>query len=329
MTKSAPPPSEPQVFAGSTAYSRRPGAGTASVRPVLTIGNFDGVHLGHRALLQEVVAAARARGVPACVYTFDPPPRQVLAPSQAQARITPWPDRVRLLGEQGVDHVIIERFTHAFAQHPPGWFVDEVLGRRIHPVEIIVGYDFRFGRARAGTLQTVAEHLPDVPIRAVDALEQGDTTVSSSEIRRRIASGDVEGAAELLDRPHRIRGVVVPGDQRGRTIGFPTANLDCTNEFVPAPGVYAVRARIDDGPPLPAVANLGVRPTFGSNGPLRMEVHLIDWSGDIYGSEVEVDFMAHIRGEKRFSGLDALTAQIRADVETARVLLNPTRTPGA
>lgn len=320
MSTPAPPhdPREPTVFAGSAAYGRRR---DAAARPVLTIGNFDGVHLGHRSLLAEVVTAARARGVPACVYTFDPPPRQVLAPSQARARITPWPDRVRLLGELGVDHVIIERFTRAFAQHPPSWFVDEILGRRIAPVELIVGYDFRFGRARAGTIDTVAERLPLAPIRAVEALQHGDVTVSSSEIRRRIASGNVEGARELLDRPHRVRGVVVPGDQRGRQLGFPTANLDCANEFVPATGVYAVWARIDQGAPIPAVVNIGVRPTFGPDGPKRVEVHLLDWSGDIYGSEVEIAFVAHIRGEQRFSGIDTLTARIRADVDAARICL--------
>ena len=313
---------EPQVFAGSAAYGRRPKPSDASVRPVLTIGNFDGVHLGHRSLLHEVVAAARSRGVPACVYTFDPPPRQVLAPSQAQARITPWPDRVQLLGQMGIEHVIIERFTRAFAQHPPGWFVDEILGRRIQPVEIIVGYDFRFGRARAGTLQTVAERLPEVPIRAVEALRQGETTVSSSVIRKRIATGEVAAAAELLGRLHRVRGVVVSGDRRGRTIGFPTANIECANEFVPALGVYAVWARIDGGAAIPAVANLGVRPTFGAGGPMRFEVHLLDWTGSIYGSEVEVAFAARIRGETCFDGVDALTAQIRADVEAARLHLS-------
>lgn len=318
---STPEPRQPRVFAGSSAYLRRQTPGGQPETPVLTVGNFDGVHLGHRSLLREVVSAARARGVPACVYTFDPPPRQVLAPSQAQARITPWTDRVRLLGELGIDHVIIERFTRAFAQHPPGWFVDEILGRRIQPVEIIVGYDFRFGRARAGTLETVAERLPEVPIRAVSALEHNGVTVSSSAIRKRISTGDVWGAAELLGRPHRVRGVVVPGDQRGRTMGFPTANLDCANEFVPSAGVYAVWANVDGGTRLPAVANLGVRPTFGADGPVRFEVHLLDWSGTIYGSEMDVSFVSRIRGEMQFDGIDALTAQIRADVHTARAHL--------
>lgn len=321
---SSSPAREPTVFAGSAAYLRRepPTAG-----PVLTIGNFDGVHLGHRALLQQVVEAARSRGVPACVYTFDPPPRQVLAPSQAQARITPWPDRVRLLGQQGVDHVIIERFTHAFAQHPPSWFVDEILGRRIRPVELIVGYDFRFGRARAGTADTVRERLDGVPIRSVEALQHGDVTVSSSVIRRRIAAGDIPGTTELLGRPHRVRGVVVPGDQRGRTIGFPTANIDCSHECVPAGGVYAVWARIDSGEALPAVVNIGLRPTFGHQSDVRVEAHILDWSGTIYGSEVELSFVDHLRGERRFDHIDALTTQIRADILEARARLAQAPSP--
>ena len=324
MSKLSPDPSaarEPVVFAGSAAYQRRARPTPTAERPVLTVGNFDGVHLGHRSLLHEVVTAARARGAPACVYTFDPPPRSVLAPTPAQPRLTPWPERVRLLGQLGVDHVIVERFTRAFAQHPPSWFVDEILARRIDPVEIIVGYDFRFGRARAGDLRTVAERMPDVPSRAVEAMRLDDTILSSSAIRARIGAGDVEGAATFLGRPHRVRGVVVPGDQRGRTIGFPTANLECATEFVPATGVYAVWARIDGGAPLPAVTNIGVRPTFGADGPLRVEVHVLDWSGDIYGAEVDIAFVGRIRGELRFDGIDALTRQIRTDVAAARRVL--------
>ena len=313
-------PPEPDVFAGSAAYARRRRDGSDAERPVLTIGNFDGVHLGHHSLLHEVVAAARQRGVPACVYTFDPPPRAVLAPSQAQPRITAWPDRVRLLGELGIDHVIVERFTRAFAQHPPEWFVDEVLGRRIDPVEIIVGYDFRFGRARAGTVDTVAKRL-DVPIRAVSALSRGEVVVSSSAIRRRVLAGDVAAAADFLGRPHLVRGVVVAGDRRGRAMGYPTANVDCGSELLPAAGVYAVRVRVDGGPWLQGIANLGVRPTFGPDGPLKVEVHLFDFKANIYGCELEVGFVGHIRGEQRFDGLDPLVQQIRTDVKQARALL--------
>ncbi len=317
----APPASvsEPVVFAGSAAYLRQT---SGQAGPVLTIGNFDGVHRGHRALLGQVVDAARRRGVPACVFTFDPPPRSVLAPSQAQPRITAWPERVRLLGECGVDQVIVEHFTPAFAQHPPEWFVREVLGRRIRPVELVVGYDFRFGRARAGTLDTVAEGLPGVPVSSIAAVSDDSLVVSSSAIRRQVQSGDVRGAALLLGRPHQIRGVVVAGDQRGRQLGFPTANLSCASELLPAVGVYAVKVRVNGGDGQAAVANLGVRPTFGSGNELRVEVHILDYRGDLYGQELDVLFVDRIRGESRFRSVDALVTQIRADIDAARGMLD-------
>ncbi len=309
----------PRVFAGSAAYARHR-ASSAAPGPVLSIGNFDGVHRGHRHLLAQVVEEARQRGVPAAVYTFDPPPRAVLAPSLRQPRITAWPDRVRLLGELGIDHVIIERFSRAFAQHPPAWFADEVLAQRIAPVAMIVGYDFRFGRARAGTVETLQARL-SIPVAQVEALVEDGETLSSSLVRALIGEGAVARAATLLGRPHFVRGVVVPGDARGRTIGFPTANVETDAELLPAAGVYVVEARVNGGPWRDAVANLGVRPTFGGDGPFLVEVHLLDFKGDLYGAELEVRFRDRIRGEQRFSGPDALVARIREDVQQARARL--------
>lgn len=300
----------PRVFAGSAAYpADAPG-------PVLSIGNFDGVHVGHRWLLDQVVARAQTLDVPACIYTFDPPPRVVLAPSLVRPRVVAWPEKVRLLGKAGIDHVVVERFTRAFAQHPPNWFVDEVLGRRLRPSAMIVGYDFRFGRARAGDLDLIRARLPGLPVEQVDAHEQ-DGIVSSSRIREAVAGGDMRGAQRLLGRPHRIHGTVVPGDQRGRRLGFPTANLETAAELLPPPGVYAVRARIDGGEWRDGVANLGARPTFDKGG-FSIEVHLLDFRRDIYGSQVELAFVDRIRAERRFEGVDALLAQIRRDVATAR-----------
>lgn len=318
---SASPPSDPVVFAGSAAFARHRDHGAEFGEIVLTIGNFDGVHKGHHHLLGEVVAAAQARGAKAVVYTFDPPPRSVLAPGLALPRITAWPDRVRLLGEAGVDAVVVERFTRAFAQHTPEWFADEILGRRLAPREIVVGYDFRFGKARAGTLNTVQKRLVDTPARAVQALKLDGTVVSSSEVRRRVQAGDVAGAADLLGRPHLLRGVVVPGHQRGRTLGFPTANVETDAELLPPPGVYAVRARVDGGKWCSAVANLGNRPTFEARGAYVVEVHLLDFKGDIYGAELEVALVDKIRAERKFDGLDALTTQIRLDAQAARARL--------
>jgi len=303
----------PAVFAGSAAYP------TSGPGPVVSIGNFDGVHLGHRWLLDKVVDRARALGVPSCIYTFDPPPRVVLAPSLVRPRIVAWPERVRLLGEAGIDQVVVERFTRAFAQHPPSWFVDEILGRRLRPSAMVVGYDFRFGRARAGDLALIRSRLPDLPIEQVDAHDV-DGVVSSSRIRDLVEAGDMRTARRLLGRPHRIHGTVVPGDKRGRTIGFPTANLESAAELVPPAGVYAVRARVDGGPWRDAVANLGVRPTFDKDG-FSIEVHVLDFRGDIYGAQVEVEFLARLRSEQRFADILALQAQIRRDIEHARACL--------
>ncbi|MCB9781145.1 MAG: bifunctional riboflavin kinase/FAD synthetase [Alphaproteobacteria bacterium] len=301
----------PQVYAGSAAWP------ADAPDPVVTIGNFDGVHMGHRSLLTRLVERARERGAPAVVYTFEPPPRVVLAPSQHVARIMAWPDKVRLLGEQGVDAVVVERFSHAFAQHPPDWFVHEVLARRLHVGALVVGYDFRFGRARAGDLALVRRLLPDLPVEQIGAAEDGGGIASSSRIRSVVASGDMAHAAQLLGRPHFVRGTVVGGDQRGRTIGFPTANVQTETELLPAHGVYAVWTRIDGGAPLPAMANLGVRPTFDGRRPL-LEVHLLDWSGDLYGHELRVDFIARLRDEQRFAHVDALADQLRRDADAAR-----------
>lgn len=312
------PPARPRLFAGSEAVPEN------LPRPVLTIGNFDGLHLGHQHLLDRVREEAKALGAPVWVYTFDPPPRVVLAPQHRQPRICPWPEKVAMLGSAGVDVVVLERFTRAFAQHPADWFADEIIGRRLRPRSVVVGYDFRFGRARSGTAEHLRRRLPSLPVTQVEALELGGEVVSSTRIRKLVGSGDVEAAARLMARPHRIRGVVIPGDQRGRTIGFPTANLELDAELVPPEGVYAVRARVDAGDWRPAIANLGIRPTF-DGGRFLVEVHLFDFRGDLYGRQMDVAFVKRIRGEQRFSSPDALVAQIHADVEVARAALSGDR----
>ncbi len=303
-----------QLFAGSAGYLN------PSPRPVLSIGNFDGVHRGHQHLLARLRARAAELGAPSCVYTFEPPPRVVLAPQQHQPRILPWPEKFRLLGQHGVEHVVVERFTRAFAQHPAEWFARQLLGARLQPRALVVGYDFRFGKARAGDLAMLQKLLPGVPIEQVSALELDGEVVSSSRIRTLVREGQVERARELLGRPHTVRGTVVPGDQRGRTIGFPTANLETDAELLPSNGVYAVFACIDGGDPLPAVANLGVRPTFDGRRYL-IEVHLLEGGRELYGHELAVSFVTRVRDERRFDGPDALVAQIRADVIVAREAL--------
>jgi riboflavin kinase/FMN adenylyltransferase len=314
----------PAVHAGSLSY--------ASVAPpgaVVTIGNFDGVHRGHLHLIGAAVADARQRGAPSCVYTFEPAPRVVLAPQQHIPRVMSWPDKVRLLGEVGVDHIVVERFSRAFSLHPPEWFAAEVLGRRLRPSAMVVGYDFRYGRGRAGGVEQLRLALPGVQISQVSALFDEGEVISSTAVRAAVAEGRVERAAVLLGRPHVIQGTVVQGDQLGRRIGFPTANVEPDSQLLPAHGVYALRVRVDGfGPWLPAVANLGVRPTVEGER-YRLEAHLLDYSGDLYGRGLELRFVARLREERRFNGLDELIAQIGRDAAQARELLAGEGSPSA
>jgi riboflavin kinase/FMN adenylyltransferase len=303
------------VYAGASTWPH-PGPGA-----VVAIGNFDGVHDGHRAVLRRLFALAAEQCAPSCVLTFDPAPTAVLAPERHQARILTLADRVRLLGDEGVDAVVIEPFTRAFAENSARWFAEELLGKHLRVRGVVVGYDFRFGHMRKGDVAALREWLPGVPVVEVAAWESSGAPVSSSRVRRLVASGAVEDAAALLGRPHFLRGTVVSGDQRGRTIGFPTANIVSDVELLPAHGVYAVRARVDDeGPAHAGVANIGMRPTFAGTE-LRVEVHLLDFAGDLYGHRLAVDLVARVRGEQRFDGVAALVAQIGRDVERAREIL--------
>jgi riboflavin kinase/FMN adenylyltransferase len=299
------------VVHGSAAWpTDRPG-------PVVTVGNFDGVHLGHRALLDRVVARAHEMGRPAVAYTFDPLPVEVLRPDLRQPRIQSTADRLAALRNTGLDHVVVEPFDLAFSEHEARWFAHEILGARLRASAIVVGWDFRFGHGRAGTLGDLARWLA-VPVESFGPWSREGEVVSSRGIRARVLAGDVEGAALWLGRPHRVSGVVVRGAARGRTIGFPTANVSPATELLPADGVYAVRATLDRG--WNGVANLGVRPTVDGTHRV-LEVHLFDFSGDAYGHAISVDFVARLREERRFPSLEALTAQIRADAEAARALL--------
>ena len=301
----------PTLYRGSASYD--------GPRPVLTIGNFDGVHLGHQALLSRAVCLAGELGAPAVAYTFEPHPRVVLQPDRHPPRILHIEDRIRLLGEAGIEAVVVEEFSPAFSQHPAAWFVEEVLGNRLEPRSLVVGHDFRFGRGREGTREWVERGLPDLPLDCLDALEADGVVVSSSRVRERVASGNVEGAATLLGRPYFVRGKVVPGDGRGRTLGFPTANLELSSELTPGRGIYAVQVE-REGHRLPGVANLGVRPTFGGKR-FTVEIHLLDFADDLYGEALAVHFVGRVRDEQRFDSVDALTERIAQDVAEAREIL--------
>ncbi|MED5370976.1 MAG: bifunctional riboflavin kinase/FAD synthetase [Myxococcota bacterium] len=300
-----------QVFPGSRMFP-------APARPVLTIGNFDGVHRGHRVLLDALVARAEELDAPAAVYTFDPAPREILQPDRCPPRITSLERKLELLEAAGVDMVVVEPFSLELGGMAPADFADEVIGRRLHPRAMVVGYDFRYGKARAGDVHTLRAHFPELSIRAVEALQDTERIVSSSAIREAVAEGRIDDAARCLGRPYRLTGVVEPGDQRGRKMGVPTANIKPDQQLLPALGVYAVRAWVPGASrPLPAVANIGVRPTFERVG-IVLEVHFLEGGRDFYGQRLAVDLIRFLRPERRFDSAESLRAQIALDIEDAQ-----------
>jgi riboflavin kinase/FMN adenylyltransferase len=310
-----------QVFRGAAALPHPPR------RAVLTIGNFDGLHVGHRQILRTVTERANALGGESVVYTFDPHPRKVLQPDRAPSMLTTTEQKLELLEAAGIAIVVLEPFTPAFATTTPDTFVRENLHARIAPLEVYVGYDFHYGRDRAGSMRLLTELGPRLgfAVTIIPEVTVDGADVSSSRIRELVAVGEVEQAARLLGRPFALRGAVVAGDRRGRTIGFPTLNLAAENEVLPALGVYAGHVRLLDGAGvgawLAAVINVGRRPTFKADDPPLAEAHLIDFEGDLYGRRVEIAFEARLREERRFPSVEALREQIARDVEVGRRLL--------
>ncbi len=311
-----------QVYEGSAALD-------GSVRgSVLTVGNFDGLHLGHRALLDAVLARARALGRRSALYTFDPHPRRVLFPDQPLPQLMTWEQLRAALEASGIDALVREPFTHAFAALAPEEFLRDVIARRVAPAEVFVGRDFHFGKGRAGSGDWLRASAPAHGIRVeiIDQVRVAEQDVSSTRVREALVRGDVAEARACLGRPYTIWGRVVVGDRRGRTLGFPTANLAPESELVPGHGVYATSVRLFEGERLGAgvhrgVTNIGVRPTF-EPGRIGVETHLLDFTGDLYGRRIALDFHAHLRGERRFGGPDELKAQIALDAAQARRLLD-------
>jgi len=298
-------------------------------RAVLTIGNFDGLHRGHRAITEVVRARAHALDGTAVLYTFDPHPRTVVQPETAPGMLLTLDQKLELLEEAGLDLVVLEPFDLEFARTPPDAFVRHCIHERIRPVEVYVGYDFHFGKDREGSMRLLTEMGPHLgfAVTVVPEVTVGDRDVNSTRIRTLLAEGEVGEAAELLGRPYAVRGTVARGDQRGRTIGFPTLNLASESEILPAHGVYAGRVRfLDAGAPsagtvLDAVTNVGRRPTFKNADPPLAEAHVLDFDGDAYGRRVELSFAHRLREERRFPGPDALREQIARDVEAGRARL--------
>lgn len=298
---------------------------------VATIGFFDGVHLGHQAIIGRAIDGARRRGLRSVAVTFDRHPMEVVRPG-SQPSLLMTPDRrVRTLLGTGVDHVVVLPFTEELSQLPPEGFVDRVLVETLAADEVVVGGNFRFGHEAAGDTDT----LRDLGQRwgfdavAVDLMELDGVPISSTEIRDRIGDGDVGWARRALGRPYALDGTVVRGDGRGRQIGVPTANVEVPERMrFPAHGIYAGYVRLEpDGDPLPAATNVGTRPTFGGEA-VTVEAHLLDFDGDLYGMHVSVSFTHRLRDEERFDSVDELVAAMRADIERAAYLLRTEASDG-
>lgn len=284
----------------------------------VALGAFDGVHLGHRALLRTALTRARAAGLEAVACTFDPHPMEVLQPDRAPRPITTLDERLALIGETGVDAVVVLAFTRELASIEPEAFVKDVLLGRLRAREIVVGYNHRFGRGARGDarlLQDLAARL-GFQAHVVPPMTVDGAAVSSTEIRAALQRGDVTTAARDLGRPYAIAGQVTAGAGRGRTLGVPTANIESDRPVLVARGVYRGRTHVD-GRSHATVVNIGVRPTFGETI-LAVEAHLLDFTGDLYGRRIRLDLLDRLRDEMRFPSVDELKAQIARDIAAVR-----------
>lgn len=292
----------------------------------VAVGNFDGVHRGHEAVIREAGALAKAAGVPWSVLTFEPHPRSVFRPDDPPFRLTPFRAKARLIEALGVDELFVLSFDKAFSQRSAEDFVNSVLVDGLDAGHVVAGYDFVFGHGRKGNCETLLQmgQQKGFDFTAVHAvLDEAGEVFSSTRVRDALSGGNPKLATRLLGRPFEVEGHVAHGDQRGGGIGFPTANLPLDDYTQPKFGVYAVRVGLLDAKDAgkltwhDGAANLGVRPTVGCDGPL-LEAHLFDFDGNLYGKHIRVQLLDYLRPEKKFDGLDALKAQIAADCGLAR-----------
>ncbi len=305
-------------------YHDLPPGESAFSRTVVTIGNFDGVHLGHRAILGLVVQRARELGGQAVAVTFNPHPVKVLRPEVNLPLLTTQDQKLKLLTASGLDAVVVLPFTTEFAALPARDFVRQYFCERLRAREVVVGHDYCFGRGREGNIDLLKEmgEIYGFTVQVVWAVEVDRAVVSSSLIRALLRLGKVTEAGRLLGRPYGVAGRVIQGKGRGaKLLGVPTANILTPNELLPSTGIYAVWVRRGEEI-LPGVANIGTCPTF-DNSELSLEVHLMEFSGDLYGENLEVRFVTRLREEQRFPSLEALAAQIHADIAAARQALAP------
>jgi riboflavin kinase / FMN adenylyltransferase len=289
--------------------------------PVVALGNFDGVHLGHQTILRAAIDRAQAVGGTALAVTFDPLPSKVLNPNRAPRLIMTPEDKHQLLRSFGLDGVIVLTFSRELSMLSPEEFTREYLRRRIGACVVVVGHNVSFGHLRAGNADVMRRLGRELGFETtvVGPVECDGIAVSSTQVRMMISAGDMKRAAILLGRPHFLRGPVVHGRERGRTIGFPTANLQSRTECLPPDGVYATRVVLEEGA-YPSITNIGMRPTFGE--PERsIEAHIFDFNRDIYGREVKLEIAERIRPERKFESAQALAAQIASDLQRAKEIL--------
>ena len=292
---------------------------------VVTIGNFDGVHLGHREIFRRVVGAARACQASAAVITFEPHPLRLLAPERAPLRINTPAEKVRLIRASCIDLLAILPFTRKMAALSAAEFVERILVEKLAVRHLVIGYDYAFGRNRQGDAVFLAAAAKEhgFTLDVLEPLRAGEEVYSSTRIRQTLLRGDVRGVVGVLGRHFTLDGTVVSGDGRGRQLGFPTANLQTSKELLPADGVYAVKVRLGrrmyDG-----VVNLGQRPTF-PGAASTLEIHLLDYSGNLYGKRLRLYFVDRLRDEQRFSSVPELLSAIRGDIARARAILATTR----
>jgi riboflavin kinase / FMN adenylyltransferase len=302
--------------------------GSKRVRPdrrgsSVVIGNLDGVHLGHRALIDAARVHTLERGSRLTVLTFEPHPREFLAPGEAPARLMRLREKVPALRAQGVERLVVMRFDEALQQFTPERFMQELLVDALGATHVVVGHGFRFGARQAGDVEMLRRfgHAQGFEVVAIDpVLHQGER-VSSTRIRAALAAGDFAAAAGLLGRAYRMTGRVVAGQQLGRTLGFPTANLRLHRAKSPLAGIFAVRVWGIGPDARPGVASLGTRPTVGGQEPL-LEVHVFDYSGNLYGTRLDVEFVAKLRDEAKFPSLETMMTQMHDDARRAREILD-------
>ena len=294
---------------------------------VATIGNFDGVHLGHRAVIENLANHAQVLGLPVVIILFEPQPLEFFQPLKAPPRLTRFREKIARLTELPIDAVLLLRFNREFAELTAEQFIRHVLVERLHIRHLVVGDDFRFGRGRLGDYRMLkdAGQMYDFSLEDTASFEMDGIRVSSTGIREALKSDQLEKAERWLGRPYSVCGRIVHGNKKGRSIGFPTANIKLHRKTLAVQGVFAVTMKGIDNKIIPGVANVGIRPTVGGDDDALLEVHLFDFNEDIYGAHVEVLFHRKIRIEMKFDSFDALKKQIAHDAAKAREILQTTK----